>query len=408
MVEYVGLNSHKSIIEEQSYEEYWKSTLALTGFFEEQFIITLKLIIEHIDKYKLDTFSDEELIENMSAKKKQFNQSVSHAKELEQTVFKVFPNVQKDGASTRKQLNTFVKLGFIKPFLRGYVPAAKQFVDSNTSYEERRRLFSDTVYQYASLNSSQTNDDTKNNQIKFLVNTLLNKPDKHLSMEEFIGIMRMDVSKQDYADERTLRYNMNYAQHISFYDRKYNQVNHLKLVLKAMNLFEVYELKKRVGDKKRKEFAICLAEDAKDLIPEKGDTKRDSYRFALMKKAVIAETISIYGKQVSWLSKTESKGMVVSHIYASADALREWDIDAAYDPKNALYLKPGNEDQYFDKYEMTFGENGIPIFADTVSSSFIEEAKVNQYKLDEEILTPERLYYLTNFHQKYFKGKQNL
>lgn len=39
MVEYVGLNSHKSIIEEQSYEEYWKSTLALTGFLKSSLLL---------------------------------------------------------------------------------------------------------------------------------------------------------------------------------------------------------------------------------------------------------------------------------------------------------------------------------------------------------------------------------
>lgn len=409
MVEYRGLNSPKTVIEEQNYEEYWKSTLALTDFFGEQFIITLKLIIEHIDKYHLDEFSDEQLIENLNVKRKKFNQKNSHAKELEEIVFSIFPNVSKDGSSTRKQLNTFIKLGFVKPYLKGYVPAAKKFVDDKTSEEERRRLFSDTVYQYASFNSSQTNDDTDNNQIKYLVKTLLNKSDKRLSMDEFIGIMRMDVGVDDYADERKLKFHTNYARHIDFYKRKYNQVNHLKLVLKAMNLFEVYESDVRVedGSSITKTFGLCLAEDAKDLIPEKGNTKRDTYRFMLMKKAVLDETQRVYGKQVSWLSKTESKGMVVSHIYASADALREWDVDAAYDPNNALYLKPGNEDQYFDKYDMTFRRDGYPVFSHSVSSSFIEEARLNDYRLDKDILTPERLYYIEQYHHQKFKGRKD-
>lgn len=407
MVEYSGLNSRKKIIEEQNYEEYWKSTLALTDFFGEQFVITLKLIIEHIDKYHLDTFNEGQLIENLEAKKKRFNQGVAHAKELEETVLSIFSNASKDGASTRKQINTFIKLGFVKPYLKGYVPAAKIFVDDKTSDEERRRLFSDTVYQYSSFNSSQTNDDTCNNQIKYLVNTLLNKSDKRLSMDEFIGIMRMDVATDDYADERKLKFHTNYAQHINFDDRKYNQVNHLRSVLNAMNLFEVYYTgnKIKIGGKNRREFEICLAEDAHRFIPERGSTQRDSYRFALMKKAVVLETIKVYGKEVSWLSKTDSKGMVVSHIYASADALRDWDVDAAYDPNNALYLKPGNEDQYFDKYEMTFRNDGYPVFADSVMASFIEESNVNMYKLDAEILTPERLHYIKKYHHKKFKGR---
>lgn len=411
-ISYEGLNSHKKVIQEQSYEEYWKSTLALTDFFGDQFITTLRLMIEHIDKYGLADKSPQELMDNMASLRKKFNRDESFSKELENTVRKIYPNMSDDGASTRKQLNTFIKLGFIKPFLRGYVPAAKKFVDLKTTKEERKRLFSDTVYQYASFNSSQTKDDTQNNQIKFLVKTLLNKSDKQLSMGEFIGVMQMNPGEfaKGYADERTLRAKTNYAQHINFFERKYNQVAHLRSILKSMDLFEVLELDKKIKTNKglRREFRICLAQDAADLIPVRGDTKRDSYRFGLMKKAVIEETKRIYGKPVSWFSKKESKGMVVSHIYASADALKDWDLDAAYDPNNALYLLPGNEDQYFDKYEMTFDDDGCPSFLESVSESFVHEAISQHYHLDKEVLTSERLHYLKLYHRVKFEENRDI
>lgn len=399
-----GLNSPKKVIENQKYEEYWKSTLALTGFFENQFIRTMEMMVNHIDKYNLADYRDEELILDLTKKKKEFNQEITHAKELENQVFSIFENSSLDGSSTRKQLNTLVKLGFIKPYLKGYVSAAKEYIKPNITKEERARLFSDTVYQYASFNSSQTNDDTKNNQVKFLVNTLLNKSDKKLTMDEFIGIMQMNVQKSDYATDKQIFQNKNWAGHIGFYDRKYNQVSHLKLVLKSMNLFEVITTKNKVGAKNRSEFFICLAENASEFIPETGSTKRDTYRFAIMRKAVIEESIRIYGKKVSWLSKQESEGMVVSHIYESSEALKVFNLEAAYDPNNALYLKPGNEDQYFDKHKMTFDKNGLPIFSNEVSEEFIAECIKNQYHLDSKILNPQRLGYILKYHHDKFRG----
>lgn len=398
-----GLNSPKKIIENQIYEEYWKSTLALTNFNGEQFRRTLQIVIEHIDKYKLYSYKSEDLILDLTKDNKHFNQEISHAKELEKLVFKIFPNRSKDGSSTRKQINTLVKLGFIKPYLNGYVPAAKEYIKSNIDKDERKRIFSDIVYQYASFNSSQTTDDTQNNQIKFIVNTLLNKSDKKLTMDEFIGLMQMDIGKMSYATDKDILHNKNWAEHINFYDRKYNQVDHLKLTLQKMNLFKVGNTGKKVGEKNRNEFFICLIDNASEFIPEKGNTKRDSYRFANMRKAVIEETIKIYGEKVSWFSKEKSEGMVVSHIYESAIALENYDLDSAYDPNNALYLKPGNEDQYFDKHKMTFNSDGIPIFSKQVDDSFIQKCREKSFRIDKKLLNQERANYILNYHNIKFK-----
>lgn len=391
------LNSRKKVTKNQNYEDYWKSTLALTDFYGDQFVRTLRLMIEHIDRYNLQEYEPKDLIKDLSKSKKVFIQETSHAKELEEEVFSIFPNDSKDGSSTRKQLNTFVKLGFIKPYLNGYVPAAKEYVKVNQSRDELKRLFSDTVYQYSSFNSSQTNDDTQANQIKFLVNTLLNKADKKLEIDELLGIVQMDVESSKYATDKQILQNKNWAKHINFFERKYNQISHLKSVLSNMDLF-------RVINTEKKKFLVCLTENASEFLPAKGNTARDMYRFGVMRKAVFEESFKVYGKKVSWFSKVESQGLVVSHIYASADALKNWEIDAAYDPNNALLLKPGDEDQYFDKYEMTFSKTGEPYFSDKVRLDFIEEAKENDYKLDKEILTSERIDYLVNYHHLKFKG----
>lgn len=391
------LNKPKKVTKKQKYEDYWKSTLALTNFFGVQFIRTLKVIVEHIDKYDLASKQPSELIQDLTKDRKKFNQSVAHSKELENLIFKLYPNDSKDGSSTRKQINTFVKLGFIKPYLKGYVPAAKEYIKTNRKQEELQRLFSDTVYQYSSFNSSQTEDNTDSNQIKFLVNTLLNKKNKKLKFEELLGIMQMDIRNHQYAKEKEILQNKQWASHIKFYSRKYNQLGHLKSILRSMNLFKVI-------DGGHNNFLVCLTENAGEFLQEQGNTARDAYRFGLMRKAVFEESYRVYGKKVSWYSKKEQEGLVVSHIYASADALKNWELDAAYDPYNALLLKPGDEDQYFDKYKMTFDKYGEPLFSNDVRKDFINESKKNDYKLDDAILVPERLYYISSYHNLKFKG----
>lgn len=393
------INPQKSVIKNQNYEEYWKVTLALTAFFDEQFRRTLKIIIDHIDEYKLAEKKDSELIKDLHLKKKSFNPEIVKNKELENKIFQIYPNDSLDKSSTRKQINTFIKLGFVKPYLKGYVPAAKEYVKSNKTIEELHRLFSDTVYNYASFNSSQVNDDSSINQVKFIVNTLLNREEKVLDYMDIVGLMNMDIKGKSYAKEKDLESNKRWAQSINFDDRKYNQIGHFLSILKNLNLFETTGLKN--------DFKIALVEDAKEYLPKYGDTKRDNYRFSLMKQAVYEDSLKVYGGKICWLTKQPQEGLTVSHIWASADALKEWDYDSAYDPNNALLLKPGDPDLYFDGKKMTFNIDGKPIFNEKlVREDFMIDAIKHNWILDEKILTPERLNYLS-IHNEEFYDKLN-
>lgn len=292
------INSKKKIIKNQNYEDYWKCTLALTDFYGPQFIRTLKLIVDHIDKYNLDKKEPNELMENYSIHKKRlkFNQDVSHAKELEKRIFEIYKNDTSDGATTRKQINTFIKLGFIKPYLNGYVPAAKEYIKPNKTKTELKRLFSDTVYQYSSFNSSQTRDCRDFNAIKFLVNTLINLPKpRKLESQDIEGIMLMSVNDKMYASKKELDQNREYSKYIDFSNRKYNQVSHLKQVLKNMEFLET--------NGSAKKFEVFLSKDANEYLIDHISTKRDMYRFGLMKKAVYLESQNIYNDKICWLTK---------------------------------------------------------------------------------------------------------
>ncbi|WP_145270220.1 hypothetical protein [Staphylococcus argensis] len=387
------------MIKDQSYEQYWKLTLGTSAFFDVQFIRTLKIIIDHIEKYRLMDKKVDELVKNPDAKRKNVKEEIVHYKELVDKIKYVYPNDDNTGATTRKQINQYIKLGFIKPYLNGYCKNALEYIKPNKDKEELSRLFSDIVYQYSSFNSSVTNDDTECNQIKFIVKTLLNKKEKVLTIDQLIGIMQIDINNKEYAKEKDILTNTNWATSIEFVKRKYNQAAYLRSVLRNLSLF------KAIGS--NADYKISLVEDAKEYLPESGDTKRDSYRFGLMRKAVLKESEQIYGKRVCWLSKQESRGLVVSHIYASHKALSNWDIDEAYDPKNALLLKPGDIDDYFDKYKYTIDQRGNMVFSNELRNDFVNTCKENNYSIDNAILDDKRKGYL-KIHNKEFDIKFNV
>lgn len=393
------LNTQKKVIKNQNYENYWKITLAFTSFFNDQFIRTLAIILNHIDKYDLSSKTINELIKNPNSKRKQFNEPVVHTKELMCNIQRVYRNDDPTGATTRKQINSYIKLGFVKPYLRGYVSNAKQYVSDLTSKKTRMRIFSDTVYTYASFNSSQTNDDTKNNQIKFFVKTLLNLNGHVIRYDNLIGLMiSTDRNGRGYLSDKDMRTNTEWGKINHFGNRKYNQLAYLISILKNLNL-----IKCTGGAGKNKDFMCALSKNAHELLPEKGNTKRDSYRFALMKKEVLEESEQFYnGKHVCFFEHKEAKGLVVSHIYASAQALADWDLDSAYDPNNALLLMPGPVDQSFDKYDMTFNTDGKAIFSDSVVGSLPDETKKYNYHIDSFILNENRYKYLVDYHHVEF------
>lgn len=393
-------NSKKKVIENQNYEDYWRLTLGTSAFFDNQFIRTLHIIVKHIDDYKLYDKTDEELIKNLNVKRKRVKEEVVRYQELIQKIKKVYPNDDKTGASTRKQINQYIKLGFVEPYLRGYNKGAKEMIKPNRSIEELKRIFSDTVYEHATFNSSVTNDDKNSNQVKFIVKTLLNRERKVLDINELIGIMQLDIKDQEYAREKEILVNTNWADNIQFAERKYNQISYILRVLKQLQLFETSNTSKHNISK----FHISLIEHAKEYLPKENEQKRDYYRFALMKKAVYEESIRVYDKKICWFTKEQSEGLVVSHIYASNLALKNWDIDEAYDPSNALLLKPGDVDQYFDKYKMTFDEYGNAILSKVVREDFFDTIKKNNYKIDKDILNQKRKNYLS-IHNKIFNEK---
>ena len=120
--------------ENQIYEEYWKYTAAWTDLSGGKFIDVLRCCINFFDAHDIREYTPE------------------HYAALQQEVQRI---TQIGGTSVRKGINQMVKMGFLLPYLGGYVPEAKEYLNART---ERRResILSRTVYNHSNFQNSMT------------------------------------------------------------------------------------------------------------------------------------------------------------------------------------------------------------------------------------------------------------
>lgn len=375
------MNNTKKASLTQNYENYWKLTVEYSDIYASQFNNVLKIIINFVDENNL-------LNHNLS--KKEFSKA-KYYKKLQEQIGQIYEKA--DSASTRKSINQFVKLGFISPFLKSYHKLCKRFLSA--SGNEKKLLFSQIFYTHASFNSSVTTDETKRMEMNFLVKTLMYHPDKKLKKNDIIALMNVDISgiAKGYLTKAELISQYKVASITSFEKRKYNQIRYFLNFLKLLPGIVVSQDKE-----------IAYEENAEKVLVKNIDTKRDQTLFRLMKENLFRESREFYdGKLVCYFTKKEQKGLVVSHIYASADALKKLDVESAYDYRNALLLEQ-NTDMYFDKHDLSFSAEGQPMFGKETTNDF--KADHNKEHLDDFILYEERLKYL-EIHRDMYLKKQN-
>jgi hypothetical protein len=364
----------------QNYENYWKLTVEYSDIFAPQFNNVLKIIVNFIDENELS---------NHNLTKEEFSKA-GYYKKLQNQIGQIYEKV--DSASTRKSINQFVKLGFISPLLKGYHKLSKRFL--NASADEKRLIFSQIFYAHASFNSSITTDETQRMEMNFLVKTLMYHPDKKLNRNDIIALMSTDISgvSKGYLTKDELISEYKIASLTDFENRKYNQIRYFLNFLKLLPGIVV-----------SRENEIAYEENAEKVLVRNVDTKRDQTLFRLMKENLFRESREFYGgKVVCYFTKKEQKGLVVSHIYASAEALKNFDVEAAYDYRNAILLEQ-NTDMYFDKHDLSFDENGKPLFGLETTADFEDDHITDA--LDKVILYPERQKYLS-IHRKIYLEKQ--
>ena len=370
--------------EKETYENYWKFTAAHTNILGTKFNNCLNVIIHFIDK------NIDKLKENAQSKN-DFSDSLLYA-ELQKQIVEVSEFEGKDSSlSARKVINQFVKIGFISPLLTGYHPLVKSFLLTSNK-EKKQIIFSKIFYECSSLASDVTLDNREIKHVNFLLKTL----DKNgsLNKDDIIALMVTDISnyKKGYLTREELNAQYKYAVICNFDDRKYNQISHLISYLKRF-----VDLK---YDKNLERFWFA---DDPEIIDNDFDKNyaRDGVKHRIYKEELKEESRAIYGKTVCYLEKKAYKSLIASHIKPCNICLKEGREDQAYDVNNGLLLNP-TLDSYFDKFDITFDEEGNIIFG-----KYVDIEVRNDYinlKLDGVIYNEKRKYYM-EYHRKKFYDK---
>lgn len=353
---------------QQNYENYWRVTLAYTGFHNQKFRTTLKICLDFIDEFHPIEYD-----------------SVVYSL-LEARIQKAIPKLGKDSdASNRKAINQCVKLGFIEPFLKGYHKNAKDFVEAKTN-KRRNTLLSKIVYANAKFNSSVTNNDNWS-QMNFLIKTL--EEVGFLSAEDIISLMTIDISeiKKGYVTREEIDVTLS-AIDSGFIERKYNQIDHLKNVLGKLDEIKFV--------KNNGIYELYFTEDAKRIFGEdlgQESKKRNPYLHLLYKKELYEESKEKYqDEKTCYFEKRIYPVVIASHIKPFIES----EEDEAYDPYNGLLLSP-TIDSLFDGRKgkppyLSFNDDGSIIFSERLDENVKDFWK--DYSLEENILNAKRKEYL--------------
>ena len=361
----------------QKYEEYWKLTVEYTDINKMHFRNTLEMIINYIDSNPITL--------------EQYNSK--YYQNLQSEIAKVYEKANM--ASIRKSINQMVKLGFVKPKLLGYHRKTKEFLRADNS-EKRKLIFSEIIYSSANFQSSVSKDNSHIKHINFFLKTLMYKKNQQLNKEEIIALMSSDILayKKGFMNEKELNSQIQFIKFNDFEKRKYNQISYFFTFLKYIPGISVT----------RDKTFVYYTEDANVKLADNIDVKRDPTLFRIMKEKIKEESIQIFGKIQCYFTKREQKGLVVSHIIRSEDALKNLDVETAYDFKNAVLLEP-NTDAYFDKYDLTFDNEGKPIFGTNVPTLFEKEKK--EYSLNNEVMCGRYIYMQEHYDKFLKKNKLN-
>lgn len=379
--------STKRAKQNQQYDEYWKLTVEYTDIFGAQFNNTLKVIVKYIDD-NIDKINNIDIEKYNNKDKEEKNKFQELYGNLQTIIYAIYHKA--DLGSTRKSINQFVKLGFISPYLKGYHKLTKKFLSISSSDKEMKKsIFSEIFYDNASFNSSITNDNTNKKEINFLLKTLMYHPDKMLSKQDLIALMVTDLSSfsKGYLTVDELKAQYNYSEAIDFEDNKYNQIAYMFTFLNLMPDLTAH-----------KDRGVAFAEDG--LVLSDIDTTRDPYMHALYRNNLKLESKRVYNDIVCYVEKIAYKGLVASHIKPCHICLEELNTAEAYDYNNGLLIQQ-NIDAYFDKFDISFNDDGTMLISSNVDKNIAE--KYCRYRLDKEILTPERLKYLSYHRNRFFE-----
>jgi len=359
----------------QKYEEYWKYTASKTDYGNDTFINSLRIIVKFIDDNEnssLDDKSRYEIIQKDIANNNGWSGKSS-------------------GPNSRKEINTWVKNGFLFPGLKKYHYLTKEFLNAESDFE-KNTLLAKVFLENNQFNASATREDKcKKNRIKFLLRTLENN--KKLTKNDLIGIMFCDPeSYDDYLDKKELNTLNRYAESINAFDRKYNQVGHLRSALKCLDKYIVFIDDVLHFRDDNDEIQIISKSKNK---PSRSQAEQQVYRDMLIVESNnvlgMAENNSRTKCMLSGLPMSKAK-IVASHIWA----YDKCDEEAEYDPDNGILLGD-NADYYFDSGKISFDNDGKVLIGSSVPDEWRIVFKTQS--LNKVFLNEKRKNYLKKHRQ---------
>lgn len=366
------------------YEDYWKFTAALTDIYGSKFKNALSVIVNFIDANKAA------LLEN-AEEEKNFNASPLY-KKLQEMLVEMMDFKGTDATlSARKLINLYVKIGFVYPFLVGYHPLVKQFLMADNK-EKKKVIFSKIFYENASLASGTTEDNSQLKHISFFLQTL--DYNKTLNNEDLTALMVTDITqyKSGYLTREQLDEQYRFARINNFENRKYNQISHLIAYLRNF-----IDLK---YDKDNGKF--WFADDPAIANKEFDATyPRNNIKHRIYKQELKDEAEAIYGDIVCFFDKKPHKVLIASHIKPYKQCMIEGKEREAYDPQNGLLLSQ-EVDSYFDKFEISFADDGQMLIGEKVPNAI--RVEFEKHRLDTDVLTNARKRYLA-YHRKIFNER---
>lgn len=356
--------------EGQVYEEYWKYTAAMTDYDGEKFRNALQTCMEFFDEHPACTFEQDAYTE------------------LQEWLVDTLNITQ---VSVRKAINQLVKLGFLRPYMRGYVPEAVEFLNAKTE-RKRHSLLSKIVYQYSNFNNSMTlPEEWGNGQINFFLKTLeevgsIDKP-------SLIALMSTDIRdyEKGFVDKNELNSIYRTALQNGFIGRKYNQIQHFTNLLSKLDDLQIHD------------GVFYFKTDAERLFGNDEETRRavrDPYLQRVYKSELEEESINHYRSIAPrcMLEGLAHPVLIASHIKPYKDSARE----EAFDVNNGLLLSR-NTDSLFDLGYMTFREDGTIIPANVLDKNMADY--LSQYRLHADFINSKRMSYM-QYHRKHIFQKR--
>ena len=358
--------------ENQIYEEYWKYTAAWTDLNGGKFIDVLRCCVNYFDAHDIHEYTPEQY------------------EALQQEVRRV---TQIGDTSVRKGINQMVKIGFLLPYLGGYVPEAREYLNART---ERRReaILSRTVYNHSNFQNSMTAPSVEGEgQIRFLIKTL--EEVGYIDKRALISLMTVNIADypRGFMTAEELREVYQRVVDNDFIERKYNQLDHL------MNLLS------KLDDLRTHDGALYFKTDADRLFGSDAEARRnvrDPYLQRVYKSELEDESMTAYHSNLPkcMLEGLAHPVLIASHIKPYMDS----NENEAFDVHNGLLLSK-NTDSLFDLGYITFENDGSIRVAEALSEDVA--AYIGQYRLSNVFINEQRMNYMEYHRAQVFERRYN-